>query len=495
MMPRLDGMALLAALRGDPRTARVPVLLLSARAGQEAAVEGLAAGADDYLVKPFSARELIARVGAHLELGRVRREAEERFQVMADLAPALIWVSDASGRRVFLNAGWQEFTGSTGPEDLQDGWQSRLHPEDRDRYVQAVAAAAAEHRPWEIEYRLRRADGVYHWLLERAVPLRTDDGDAGFVGSCTDINARYRESQRQSLLAEVGAAMDRAGSVDDQLSQLARLLVTTRLVDACDIRRLDDDGRLVRAAVAAADPATEALIASLDEETYAARRAVETRRSVLQQIVPEGADTGPRYAEPEIADRRQRLSVSSGAAVPLAVRGRVLAVLGLGRRPDAPGFNEDDLTLAEEIAGRAALALDNALLLADERASAERLSLLQRATAALSAATTPAQVGTTAGAHIQQLLGEGCAGRGVRGGRVPAHAHVSDGAARLGRSPEGAGAASPCPRSGPRPWPCTSADPSGSRTWTPGWPRIPASIRSWWRTCDSWACPVESRCP
>ena len=66
MMPGLDGMELLAALRADARTARVPVLLLSARAGQEAAVEGLAAGADDYLVKPFSAQELLARVGAHL---------------------------------------------------------------------------------------------------------------------------------------------------------------------------------------------------------------------------------------------------------------------------------------------------------------------------------------------------------------------------------------------------------------------------------------------
>ena len=188
--------------------------------------------------------------------------------------------------------------------------------------------------------------------------------------------------------------------MDEQLAQLARLLVTTRLVDACDIRRVDDDGRLVRAAVAAVDPATEALIASLDEETYAARQAVETRRSVLQRAVPEGADTGPRTRAG--AGRPQaQLSVSSGAAVPLTVRGRVLAVLGLGRRPDAPGFNEDDLQLAEEIAVRAALALDNAVLLADERASAERLSLLQRATAALSAATTPAQVGTTAAAHIR----------------------------------------------------------------------------------------------
>ena len=65
MMPGLDGLALVAALRADPRTADVPVLLLSARAGQEAAIEGLEAGADDYLVKPFSAAELLARVRAN----------------------------------------------------------------------------------------------------------------------------------------------------------------------------------------------------------------------------------------------------------------------------------------------------------------------------------------------------------------------------------------------------------------------------------------------
>ena len=72
MMPGLDGLALVAALRADPRTADVPVLLLSARAGQEAAIEGLEAGADDYLVKPFSAAELLARVRANVELARLR---------------------------------------------------------------------------------------------------------------------------------------------------------------------------------------------------------------------------------------------------------------------------------------------------------------------------------------------------------------------------------------------------------------------------------------
>ena len=405
MMPRLDGIALLARLRADPRTQRLPVLLLSARAGQEAAVEGLSAGADDYLEKPFSARELLARVGAHVQLGRVRREAEERFRAMADLAPALIWVTDSDGRRIFLNAGWQEFTGSPGAEDLENQWLGRLHPDDEERYREVVRAAADEHRPWEVEYRLRRADGAYHWLLERAAPLGGGAKHGGYVGSCTDINSRYRESQRQSLLAEVSTTLDRAGSIDEQLSTLARVLVTTRLADACDVRRVGDDGRLHRAAVAALDEATEAVIATMPEESAPVREAVDSGRTVVRAANRDVPVIGSRDADP--AQLRRRLDANSKVAVPLVVRGRVLAVLGLGRRPETPGFNADDRALIEEIAGRAALAVDNALLLADERATAQRLSLLQQATAALSAATSPTSVGVTAARHIAELLGPG----------------------------------------------------------------------------------------
>jgi signal transduction histidine kinase/FixJ family two-component response regulator len=78
MMPELDGFALLRALRADPATVTLPVMLLSARAGEEATVEGLEAGADDYLVKPFSAREVLSRVAARLEIARTRAEAEAR---------------------------------------------------------------------------------------------------------------------------------------------------------------------------------------------------------------------------------------------------------------------------------------------------------------------------------------------------------------------------------------------------------------------------------
>ncbi|WP_157592522.1 ATP-binding protein [Solirubrobacter soli] len=89
MMPRLDGFGLLAGLRAHERTRAIPVIMLSARAGEEAAVEGLEAGADDYLIKPFSGRELIARVSATLSLARMREESAQRLEeVNRELAAA-----------------------------------------------------------------------------------------------------------------------------------------------------------------------------------------------------------------------------------------------------------------------------------------------------------------------------------------------------------------------------------------------------------------------
>ncbi|HEU4586796.1 MAG TPA: ATP-binding protein [Gemmatimonadaceae bacterium] len=92
MMPVLDGLGLIRELRSDPATAAVPVILLSARAGEESTVEGLAGGADDYLVKPFSARELLARVRAHLQFSEALRKERARLVSLFDQAPAFMAV-------------------------------------------------------------------------------------------------------------------------------------------------------------------------------------------------------------------------------------------------------------------------------------------------------------------------------------------------------------------------------------------------------------------
>ena len=112
MMPRMDGFALLQTLRNDPDMASIPVILLSARAGEEAQIEGLSVGADDYLVKPFSARgrkEYLARVSAHLELARIRSETEQAIRAggagatLFDEAPLGIYLVNSDLRIRAIN--------------------------------------------------------------------------------------------------------------------------------------------------------------------------------------------------------------------------------------------------------------------------------------------------------------------------------------------------------------------------------------------------------
>ncbi len=110
MMPVLDGYGLLRALRAERRTAAIPVILLSARAGEEATIEGLEAGADDYLVKPFTAREVLVRVAARLEIARARRESEMRVQQLEAVIEAVtdsLGVYDTTGRSTLTNAAFR----------------------------------------------------------------------------------------------------------------------------------------------------------------------------------------------------------------------------------------------------------------------------------------------------------------------------------------------------------------------------------------------------
>ncbi len=106
MMPEMDGVALVAALRSDARTSTIPVVLLSARAGEDAMLAGLETGADDYLVKPFSARELLGRVRAHLAMTRMRKRAEGALRELAETRAGL--VSELEGKNAELQAAYSD---------------------------------------------------------------------------------------------------------------------------------------------------------------------------------------------------------------------------------------------------------------------------------------------------------------------------------------------------------------------------------------------------
>ncbi len=118
-------------------------------------------------------------------------ESEQRFRTMADAAPVYIWLSGTDKLCYYFNKPWLEFTGRTLEEEMGNGWVEGVHPDDLQFCFETYSNAFDLRQPFEMEYRLRRYDGEYRWVLDRAVPRFSPDGQfEGYVGSCTDISDR-----------------------------------------------------------------------------------------------------------------------------------------------------------------------------------------------------------------------------------------------------------------------------------------------------------------
>jgi len=216
MMPLLDGFGLLRQLRSDAQLSAVPVVLLSARAGEEARVEGWGAGADDYLVKPFSARELLARVESHLNLARVRHEADAALRESERRFRALVLASSDVVYR--MNADWSEMRYLEGRDVVPDtheassGWLTKyIHPDDHGHVLDAISEAIRTKSVFELEHRVRHVDGALGWTFSRAIPLMDDRGEiVEWFGTATDVTNRkhIEEALQQSLAAEQHARAD-----------------------------------------------------------------------------------------------------------------------------------------------------------------------------------------------------------------------------------------------------------------------------------------------
>ena len=117
-----------------------------------------------------------------------RHESEQRFRLLANTAPVMIWKAGADLLCDFFNKPWLDFTGRSQEQELGNGWAEGVHPDDLQRCLDTYLAAARARQRFTMEYRLRRADGEYRWILDTGVPLLEPDGAfSGYVGSCIDI--------------------------------------------------------------------------------------------------------------------------------------------------------------------------------------------------------------------------------------------------------------------------------------------------------------------
>ncbi len=212
MMPNLDGFGLLHALRANSDTKTIPIILLSARAGEESRVEGMEQGADDYLIKPFSARELLARVQTHLEMARVRKQGEEalrerteQFETLLNEAPIGVYLVDANFRMREVNPTSTELfkdipdlLGRDFEEIVRIRWPKAYADEIVQQFRHTLSTGEPYFAPERIE--TRRDTGAreaYEWQINR-IPL--PDGQDGVVCYFRNIShlVRAREAVVES---------------------------------------------------------------------------------------------------------------------------------------------------------------------------------------------------------------------------------------------------------------------------------------------------------
>jgi PAS domain S-box-containing protein len=376
MMPVMDGIALVRALRGDPATAEIPVMLLSARAGEEARIEGLDAGSDDYLEKPFSAHELMARVAARIEIARLRRDAareiakrEGQLRAVTQHAPVMLLHIDREGRYLFANDVAAARYGRR-PEDLPGRKLSEVLPEETYRRIEPYVLEALQGRCVEFDERLDYPVAGARWVHGSYVPQRDARGDPdGFVAVVQDITDRknaelkvQQEAKRFEKLNEVGLSL--AGESDLERIVQAVTDAATSLSGAefgaffYNVVKPDNESYMLYT------------ISGVPRERFARFPMPRNTEVFGPTFRGEGIvrvddiTRDPRYGRnaPHAGMPKGHLPVCSYLAVPVFSRsGEVLGGLFFGHAE--PGrFNEAAERTVAGIAAQAAVAIDNARL-------------------------------------------------------------------------------------------------------------------------------------
>ncbi len=135
-------------------------------------------------------------VAEHKRTEEALRESEARFRQLAEAMPQIVWVARPDGYTYYCNRRWYDYTGLTSEESVGYGWADRLHPDDRQRSLDRWNEAARTGEPYEIDYRIRAADGSYRWFLGRALPARDSAGRVlRWFGTCTDVDDKRRAEE------------------------------------------------------------------------------------------------------------------------------------------------------------------------------------------------------------------------------------------------------------------------------------------------------------
>jgi len=313
-------------------------------------------------------RDISRRKRAESEL----RESEARFRSLADSAPSLIWMAAADGSCTYVNRPWLAYTGRTLDETCGDGWAASIHPADRTSALERTDDAFERSEAVTLEFRLRRGDGEYRWMLNHAMPRCADDGTLiGYVGTCIDIHDRVMAERRIRRLSTLYAALSKANEA------MARTRGTSALLQqVCDIA-VAHGGFHVATVGLVDEPAQKVRTVASAGETY----------GFLDRVVLGLGPDEPRHEAPSLIAMREdlpyisndrehdaravpiphplaRASIKSTAAFPLHQDGKVIGFLTV-HAPETDYFDGEMIDLLQLLATDLSFALDT--MAADSR--------------------------------------------------------------------------------------------------------------------------------
>ncbi|AFZ24273.1 PAS domain S-box [Cylindrospermum stagnale PCC 7417] len=358
--------------------------------------------------------ERLARQAASAAL----RESEARFRLLAENSSDIISLHTVDGILLYISPACYTILGYE-PEEIVGSASSELvHPDDLANFAISYPVNADLPNTYTITHRARHKNGQYIWMEATVRAIRDSQTQEilEIQSSSRDITERQRNQERQSFLAEASDILASSLEYEITLNSVARLAVRA-IADWCVVDIVADNQSTCRVAVAHADSSKQELVEHLRNfplnlaQSGGIAEVISTGKSQLAAVVSANQMQSSAI-DIEYLKLLQQLTPKSGMCVPLIARGQVLGTITLVSSDDHRSYDSNDLMLAEELARRAAIAVDNARLYQEAQYSqqvavqaASRTARLQAVTAALSESLTPTQVAEVIAQQGMESLG------------------------------------------------------------------------------------------
>ncbi len=317
------------------------------------------------------------------------RESEKRFRLLVDVAPVMVWVAGQDKLCTDFNKPWLDFTGRSLQQELGNGWTSGVHPDDLDRCMANYLASFDARRDFRMEYRLRRADGEYRWVLDSGTPLYREGEFAGYVGTCIDVTEQKLIAERTRAAAALRESEERQKfllTLSDSLRPLSEPIsiqeTATRLVgeyltlDGCAYGEADAPGETFTVDRDYTAPGVRSVAGTLHIRDFG--EAITERCRAGQYTTVADARTDPLAATPDGIDRHERADIRAFVAIPVLKDARLKALF-FGYSVTVRNWTRLESELMADVADRTWSAVERARGETELRKSEERLRLAAHA--------------------------------------------------------------------------------------------------------------------